>query len=525
MSLTAAGLIRVHGPLHQRCPGSGNPPSTSPLHRSPDGENEADVAVPRDTASRHSSEPGESLSPDGALSLPSSFQRYVKTIDRIPSAARYQCATKFTAILADVTTSNSLAAWDRLLRFPTRCLRLPDGSDRSRSLSTKIKEQLFREESPPPHPRCPTRKISSDLESSPHSLNKRLSQRVSKKIEAGDVRGAIRLASANDILADFDEETFSALKTKHPPPPQDSDIPPPPSPDHDVPFQISMDAVRAAIASFPNGSAAGPDKLQPQHLKDMISSFSNSSDSPLLAALVDFCSLVLQGNTPEEVRPFFFGASLVAFRKKQGGVRPIAVGCTLRRLVAKIAGKMVRSEMADLLSPRQLGFGVQGGAEAAVHAARTYLSSMPSDHALVKLDFKNAFNSTRRDRMLEATLSFAPDIFPLVYSAYSAPSHLFWGDRLLSSAEGVQQGDPLGPLLFCLTLFPLSQRLSSRFCVCYLDDVSIGGSCDTILSDLRVVEEAESLGLVLNTQKSEIISFDPSVCGVSFIFSSWCSCD
>ena len=245
----------------------------------------------------------------------------------------------------------------------------------------------------------------------------------------------------------------------------------------------------------------------------MISSFSNSSDSPLLAALVDFCSLVLRGDIPEEVRPFFFGASLVALRKKQGGVRPIAVGCTLRRLVAKVAGKLMSSEMADLLSPRQLGYGIRGGAEAAVHAARCYLSSMPSDQGLVKLDFKNAFNSTRRDRMLEATLSFAPDIFPLVYSAYSAPSHLFWGDRLLSSAEGVQQGDPLGPLLFCLTLFPLSQRLSSRFCICYLDDVSIGGSCDTILSDLKLVEEAESLGLVLNTHKSEIISCDPSVCG------------
>ena len=75
---------------------------------------------------------------------------------------------------------------------------------------------------------------------------------------------------------------------------------------------------------------------------------------------------------------------------------------------------------------------------------------MSPDQALVKLDFKNAFNLTRRDRMLEATCSLAPDIFPL---AYSAPSHLFWGDHLISSAEGVQQGDPLGPLFFCLTLF------------------------------------------------------------------------
>ena len=35
-----------------------------------------------------------------------------------------------------------------------------------------------------------------------------------------------------------------------------------------------------------------------------------------------------------QVRPFFFGASVIALNKKDGGVRPIAVGCTLRRLVA-----------------------------------------------------------------------------------------------------------------------------------------------------------------------------------------------
>ena len=72
------------------------------------------------------------------------------------------------------------------------------------------------------------------------------------------------------------------------------------------------------------------------------------------------------------MRPFFFGASLVALRKKAGGVRPIAVGCTLRRLVAKVASGMVRDLMAHLLSPRQLGYGVRGGAEAAVHATRVF---------------------------------------------------------------------------------------------------------------------------------------------------------
>ena len=89
----------------------------------------------------------------------------------------------------------------------------------------------------------------------------------------------------------------------------------------------------------------------------------------------------------------------MALNKKSGGVRPIAVGCTLRRLVAKVAGFSVVDDMAALLAPRQLGYGVRGGAEAAVHAARSFLSDMDPDAAMVKLDFSNAFNSIRRDCM------------------------------------------------------------------------------------------------------------------------------
>ena len=81
--------------------------------------------------------------------------------------------------------------------------------------------------------------------------------------------------------------------------------------------------------------------------------------STFLCALTSFCTLVLRGDVPAEVRPLFFGASLVALRKKAGGVRPIAFGCTLRRLVGKVASRMVRDEMEPLLSPKQLGYGVK----------------------------------------------------------------------------------------------------------------------------------------------------------------------
>lgn len=77
-----------------------------------------------------------------------------------------------------------------------------------------------------------------------------------------------------------------------------------------------MGHVFSFVRSFPSGSAGGLDKLTPQHLQDMLHGVQDSEEDPSLNALLDFCMLVLHGDTPEEVRSFFFGAFLVALRKK-----------------------------------------------------------------------------------------------------------------------------------------------------------------------------------------------------------------
>uniref|UniRef100_A0A1X7U4B2 Reverse transcriptase domain-containing protein n=1 Tax=Amphimedon queenslandica TaxID=400682 RepID=A0A1X7U4B2_AMPQE len=58
--------------------------------------------------------------------------------------------------------------------------------------------------------------------------------------------------------------------------------------------------------------------------------------------------------------------------------------------------------MSSLLAPRQLGYGIPGGLEAAVHAARYFLRNMDDSSAFLKLDFRNAFNSIHRSKMLAA---------------------------------------------------------------------------------------------------------------------------
>src|SRR6218665_38696 len=221
-----------------------------------------------------------------------------------------------------------------------------------------------------------------------------------------------------------------------------------------------------------SGWGGGAEGFRRGHLLDLVG-FGDAC-GPLVDALTDFMNLLLRGGCPAEVRPILFGGNMIALCKDNGGLRPIAVGYIWRRLAAKCANRYAVARLAAHFAPLQLGIGVPGGCEAAVHATRRFASSMGPDQVLVKLDFANAFNTLRRDVMLKSVLDIIPELYPFVLQAYSTPSVLKFGDMLLSSQMGPQQGDPLGPLLFSLPLQPVLHSLESALRVGFLDDLTLG---------------------------------------------------
>ena len=86
----------------------------------------------------------------------------------------------------------------------------------------------------------------------------------------------------------------------------------------------------------------------------------------------------------------------------------------MRRVVSKIANRWATDCVLSKLAPRQLGVGVHGGTGAIVHAARAYVASASPIHALVKLDFQNAFNTICRDCIFEAVSADVFEILPYV---------------------------------------------------------------------------------------------------------------
>src|SRR5437867_4453286 len=110
----------------------------------------------------------------------------------------------------------------------------------------------------------------------------------------------------------------------------------------------------------------------------------------------------------------------------------------------------------------------------------------------MKLDFINAFNTIRRDFVLEAVASSCPDLLPFATSVYGSSSMLWLGDKVLSIEEGVQKGDPLGPLLFCLTIQPLLLNSGCAFATGYLDDLAFGDTVQRLTERIPALE-AEAL--------------------------------
>ena len=78
---------------------------------------------------------------------------------------------------------------------------------------------------------------------------------------------------------------------------------------------------------------------------------------------------------------------------------------------------------------------------------------------------------------------------------------------MIHSCEGIQQGDPLGPILFGLSIHHLLSALSSELRMSYLDDISL---VEDIPHDLVMFKQgANNVGLQLNPNKCEIISVVP----------------
>ena len=438
----------------------------------------------------------------------SSLPKTGAVILRVPKASRLPGSRSFCEALDRVTALNTKEPWEKLFEFARAVLAKPPRAGKNNSsLATIINKRLANWDKGLPIPKPPPPKSKKRKKKSTPSLG----NQVAAKLGIGDVKGAVRLCTSNDVVLPPTPEVIQKLKDKHPPPHEDTQIPL----FEDLQGVICDRAdVRRAINSFPNGSGGGPDGLLPQFLKDFSDEAMGEQANKFLDSLVNFLNnIVFAGKIPNEACAVFFGAKLIALSKGENGIRPIAIGMVLRRLASKVLMIKLNPKCEELFWPNQVGVGTPLGAELAIHSARKFITSASSmNKVCLQTDFSNAFNCLRRDKALQEIREKVPEIFKYAWQSYGNPSNLFLGqDEIIMSQEGIQQGDPLGPFIYALTTMVITQKIKSPLSVFYLDDACVAGDLDTVLQDYEIIkEESKSLGLTINPTKCKLFAINPT---------------
>lgn len=124
--------------------------------------------------------------------------------------------------------------------------------------------------------------------------------------------------------------------------------------------------------------------------------------------------------------------------------------------------------MSGYLQHINWGFGTRSGCEAAIHAPQAFVMSPASEgNILIKLDIRNVFNTLERDVLSRELKKHIASLLPFLHQVYSHPSNFYFDDNLIISQVGVQQGDPLRPLIFSLAIHKVITEIKSPFSVWY----------------------------------------------------------
>ncbi len=335
--------------------------------------------------------------------------------------------------------------------------------------------------------------------------------RASNQISNGSISKAYRTLVNNmdTTITEEDQQRVEALFPQHNQ--YDSDW------DEQVRGDITLSPgdIVFQIRSLKKDRSPGLTQLRAEHLQQLVSDFKadNIHHHQIASMLAQFVMLMVNNALPKEFNKIFYSGYLLPLKDLDSGkVRPIVMTETLRKVAGKVVLEQSSETIKELFHGYQFGVGISCGIEKIVHKINLHMQM--HNHDLVQIDFRNAFNTVERRTIIEKTKLHLPDIYPYIQSSYGQKINLYMnmGNRVqeIKCCQGVQQGDTLGPLLFCLAIHETTKRLTQGYpdiiCYGYIDDLTFVGPRDQVANLLRDIQlEYPSIGLQLNPTKCKVL--------------------
>ena len=256
---------------------------------------------------------------------------------------------------------------------------------------------------------------------------------------------------------------------------------------------------------------------------------------------------VLNAETEDGPRSVITGCRGLALDKGGRRVRPLAIGEAIRRIAGRVVCVQDNATIAAILTPvMQYGVAVKGGIEYAYHSVRLHMLTAYDDYeqrhyagdtdndgddvpGILKIDFRNGYNSTKRSKMISQVQAKMPRLLRFTRYCYAQVAEMVIMHqgavvKVLDSKFGSQQGDPLGGHYFALSIYDFMAEFQERFpeaCTSWIvDDLTVSDTQGQLEQVAQFIhDKGPEFGLFKNEKKGEFYTpfseedptFEPSV--------------
>jgi hypothetical protein len=275
-----------------------------------------------------------------------------------------------------------------------------------------------------------------------------------------------------------------------------------------------------------------------------------------IGLLHDFYHRILNGGIHARAMQRITMARLILIPKKNGGIRPIAIGDSTLRLMLRVINTKVAKDVGKQLEPIQVAVGTSGGCEIIAslvqHTLTKDVTNDPASptntephRAAWLLDLPNAFNKVNRRSIATGLQTYCPELLNLFKITYGTSSELRAhtsdgrGKCIGHSMKGCRQGDPLSMLYFAVAIQPALVNISALLkeahhdltyeptTIAYADDIALCGNASIIRDIMPQINNyiLEATGITPNLAKCKVIGEGVSMLPLPSTLSGTALCD